>query len=114
MFFLPKIREYLQPKTSLGEMSLKKRKKLEKGAHGVLMSTCAHESLMSMLMKFPCARAHGGVTRTTTLGQYASRRVLWALVEFHNDQKKCSKMFRGARECIMYKWYFSLDFSRKS
>ena len=25
-----------------------------------------------MLMKLPCARARGGVTRTTTLGQYAS------------------------------------------
>ena len=37
------------------------------------MSTCAHESFMSMLMKLPCARARGGVTRTTTLGQYASR-----------------------------------------
>ena len=35
------------------------------------MSTCAHESFMSMLMKLPCARARGGVTRTTTLGQYA-------------------------------------------
>ena len=35
------------------------------------MSACAHKSLMSMLMKLPCARARGGVTRTTTLGQYA-------------------------------------------
>ena len=35
------------------------------------MSICAHESFMSMLMKLSCARARGGVTRTTTLGQYA-------------------------------------------
>ena len=47
-------------------------------------------------------------------GQWWWRRVLWALLEFHNDQKKCSKMFRGTRKCLMYKWYFSLDFSLKS
>ena len=39
------------------------------------MSICAHESFMSMLMKLSCARARGGVTRTTTLGQYAPRVV---------------------------------------
>ena len=47
---------------------------LHEHAHGVLMSICAHESFMSMLMKLSCARARGGVTRTTTLGQYAARR----------------------------------------
>ena len=45
---------------------------LHEHAHEVLMSTCAHESFMSMLMKLPCARARGDVARTTTLGQYAS------------------------------------------
>ena len=37
------------------------------------MSICAHESFMSMLMKLSRARAREGVTRTTTIGQYASR-----------------------------------------
>ena len=37
---------------------------------------CAREASMSMLMKLSCARAHGGVTRTTTLGQYASWNML--------------------------------------
>ena len=37
------------------------------------MSICAHESFMSMLMKLSRARAREGVTRTTTIGQYAPR-----------------------------------------
>ena len=41
-------------------------------AHEALMSICAHESFMSMLMKLSRARAREGVTRTTTIGQYAS------------------------------------------
>ena len=36
------------------------------------MSICAHESFMSMLMKLSRARAREGVTRTTTIGQYAA------------------------------------------
>ena len=45
------------------------------------MSTCAHENFMSMLMKLPCALARGGVTRTTTFGQYASSTVSFLLTE---------------------------------
>ena len=41
---------------------------------------CAREASMSMLMKLPCARACGGVTRTTTLGQYASLFLISSLV----------------------------------
>ena len=45
---------------------------LHEHAHEALMSICAHESFMSMLMKLSRARAREGVTRTTTIGQYAS------------------------------------------
>ena len=45
---------------------------LHEHAHEALMSICAHESFMSMLMKLSCARAREGVTRTTTIGQYAT------------------------------------------
>ena len=87
---------------------------LHKHAHGVLMSICAHESFMSMLMKLSCARARGGVTRTTTLGQYASRRVLWALVEFHNDQKNVPECLEGLEIVKCTNSIQRLDFSRKS
>ena len=41
----------------------------------LLMSTLAHKSLMSMLMRLLCAHAHGGVKRTPTLGQDEVRTV---------------------------------------
>ena len=47
---------------------------LHEHAHEALMSICAHESFMSMLMKLSRARAHEGVTRRTTIGQYAPRK----------------------------------------
>ena len=45
---------------------------LHEHAHEALMSICARESFMSMLMKLSRARACEGVMRTTTIGQYAS------------------------------------------
>ena len=49
---------------------------LNEHAHKALMSICAHESFLSMLMKLSRARAREGVTRTTTIGQYAAWKVV--------------------------------------
>ena len=58
------------------------------------MSICAHESFMSMLMKLSRARAREGVTRTTTIGQYASRSV--------PKVKVFSTLLCLVQECILY------------
>ena len=76
---------------------------LHEHAHGVLMSICAHESFMSMLMNLSCACARWGVTRTTTLGQYASGL---ALVTRHTiTVRRCWYWYGDDIMLIMLAWW---------
>ena len=89
---------------------------LHEHAHEALMSICAHECFMSMLMKLSRARAREGVTRTTTIGQYAPRENQ-PLPDVGFERVKACKysfivlekpFFLGLKKCLLLLFVFKI------